>query len=82
MFKLRRFIKLTVVLLAIVAADLPSFAQSSSALGQLTGKDTIYQILTDRFYDGDATSNKPDGSTREDTVGRTKSMVRPTERLI
>lgn len=30
-------------------------------LGPVTSKDVIYQIITDRFYDGDTTNNIPDG---------------------
>ena len=34
---------------------------ASGALGPLTPKDVIYQIITDRFVDGDTTNNKPSG---------------------
>ncbi|WP_201798212.1 alpha-amylase family glycosyl hydrolase [Lachnotalea glycerini] len=30
-------------------------------LGPVTAKDVIYQIITDRFYDGDTSNNIPDG---------------------
>lgn len=30
-------------------------------LGPVTSKDVIYQIITDRFYDGDTSNNVPDG---------------------
>jgi len=36
-------------------------ATASGALGPLTPKDTVYQIITDRFVDGDPTNNKPAG---------------------
>ncbi|MEW9701379.1 alpha-amylase family glycosyl hydrolase [Paenibacillus sp. SI8] len=34
---------------------------ASGALGPVTPKDTVYQIITDRFVDGDTTNNKPAG---------------------
>jgi glycosidase len=37
-------------------------ASASSPLGPVTAKDVVYQILTDRFYDGDASNNIPIGS--------------------
>lgn len=42
----------------------PSTAEAltaSSALGPVTPKDTVYQIITDRFVDGDTTNNIPSG---------------------
>lgn len=36
---------------------------SSGALGPVTPKDTIYQIITDRFFDGDTTNNIPAGTS-------------------
>jgi cyclomaltodextrin glucanotransferase len=38
-----------------------SYAQTCTALGPITSKDTIYQLLTDRFYNGDTTNDKPAG---------------------
>lgn len=38
-----------------------SAATASGALGPLTPKDVVYQIVTDRFVDGDTTNNKPPG---------------------
>lgn len=38
-----------------------SKAQTCTALGPITSKDTIYQLLTDRFYNGDTTNDKPTG---------------------
>jgi glycosidase len=38
-----------------------SHAQTCTALGPITSKDTIYQLLTDRFYNGDTTNDKPTG---------------------
>lgn len=34
---------------------------ASGALGPVTPKDTVYQIITDRFVDGDTMNNKPAG---------------------
>ncbi|MDK2824632.1 MAG: cyclomaltodextrin glucanotransferase [Clostridia bacterium] len=36
-------------------------ATSTGGLGPVTPKDTIYQIITDRFYDGDPSNNIPPG---------------------
>lgn len=36
-------------------------ATSAGALGPLTPKDVVYQIITDRFYDGDPSNNVPGG---------------------
>ncbi len=36
---------------------------ASGALGPVTPKDTIYQIITDRFFDGDTTNNIPAGTS-------------------
>jgi len=36
-----------------------------TALGPVTGKDVIYQIIIDRFYDGDSSNNIPEGSPSE-----------------
>ncbi|WP_197253608.1 hypothetical protein [Paenibacillus dendritiformis] len=35
-------------------------AASGQSLGPVTSKDVIYQILTDRFYDGDGVLYEPD----------------------
>lgn len=35
--------------------------QTSENLGPITSKDVIYQIITDRFYDGDTSNNIPSG---------------------
>ncbi|NMH64077.1 alpha-amylase [Shewanella sp. SHSM-M6] len=39
-----------------------SGSYAAVSLGPITAKDTVYQILTDRFYDGDPTNNIPAGS--------------------
>ncbi|MGG1633731.1 alpha-amylase family glycosyl hydrolase [Paenibacillus sp. NRS-1760] len=36
---------------------------ASSALSPVTPKDTVYQIITDRFYDGNTSNNIPAGSS-------------------
>jgi glycosidase len=52
---------------ALVAALFfrPAVAISAAAarvgLGPLTSRDVVYQIITDRFYDGDPSNNIPDG---------------------
>jgi cyclomaltodextrin glucanotransferase len=57
-------------LAALLAAALLALAGSggtanaltaSGAIGPLTPKDVVYQIITDRFVDGDTTNNKPSG---------------------
>lgn len=55
---------LRVLIFTLVAAlSLPLSAQTP--LGPVTGKDVVYQILTDRFYDGDSSNNIPDGSPED-----------------
>lgn len=56
------------LLLALVMAfalfwtALPAKAEDNvDALGPVTSKDVIYQIITDRFYDGDTSNNVPAG---------------------
>ncbi len=39
----------------------PVRADESLELGPVTSKDVVYQIITDRFYDGDPTNNVPAG---------------------
>lgn len=36
-------------------------AETETELGPVTSKDVIYQIITDRFCDGDTSNNVPDG---------------------
>ena len=36
-------------------------AASAPELGPVTSKDVVYQIITDRFYDGDTSNNVPAG---------------------
>ncbi|THF78797.1 alpha-amylase family glycosyl hydrolase [Cohnella fermenti] len=40
-----------------------SAVTASGALGPLTPKDVVYQIITDRFVDGDTSNNVPSGSS-------------------
>jgi glycosidase len=50
----------SLTLLPLIFVALASNAQST--IGPVTGKDVVYQILTDRFYDGDSSNNVPAGS--------------------
>ncbi len=40
----------------------PSLVFAEESLGPVNSKDVVYQILTDRFYDGDSSNNIPTGS--------------------
>lgn len=54
----------TLLCLAMLVAILSNVAYAgevSSELGPVTSKDVVYQIITDRFYDGDSTNNTPEG---------------------
>lgn len=60
------------ILIAMLSGSLPVAAvESTTDLGPLTSRDVVYQIITDRFYDGDPTNNIPDGfdSTLFDGTG-------------
>jgi len=46
---------------ALASLQTAGAATASGALGPLTPKDVVYQIITDRFVDGDTTNNKPAG---------------------
>ena len=53
------FVLVIVLLLSIPGATV--FAQETvNDLGPVPSKDVIYQIITDRFYDGYSTNNIPD----------------------
>ncbi|NMH60061.1 alpha-amylase family glycosyl hydrolase [Alteromonas ponticola] len=54
-------LKLAVIPVAALALNI-SDALAQNNLGPVTGKDVVYQILTDRFYDGDSSNNIPSGS--------------------
>ncbi|WP_245252169.1 alpha-amylase family glycosyl hydrolase [Paenibacillus sediminis] len=69
---LRKVKKVVAVLALSFSIAMPSFTfnpqhsealTASGALGPVTPKDTIYQIITDRFYDGDTTNNIPAGTS-------------------
>ncbi len=49
-------------LASLISAALMATAEAQTSLGPVTGKDVVYQILTDRFFDGDASNNTPSGS--------------------
>lgn len=40
----------------------PLTINAETSLGPITAKDVVYQLLTDRFYDGDISNNIPAGS--------------------
>jgi cyclomaltodextrin glucanotransferase len=46
----------------LIYSALAASASAQTALGPVTGKDVVYQILTDRFFNGDSTNNIPSGS--------------------
>lgn len=54
------FLALTMLLSPALFA-FPVRADESLELGPVTSKDVVYQIITDRFYDGDPTNNVPAG---------------------
>lgn len=60
-----RFLSLILALLMafmLLWTALPAKAEDKvDALGPVTSKDVIYQIITDRFYDGDTSNNVPEG---------------------
>ena len=49
------------ILLTPALFAFPVRADESLELGPVTSKDLVYQIITDRFYDGDPTNNVPAG---------------------
>lgn len=75
MVKMKTHLKLKALILTIAAVSLLVtsnylhqstqliHAESSyeTNLGPVTAKDVVYQIITDRFYDGDSSNNIPDG---------------------
>ena len=61
-----RLKKLTIVLLILamlftLTSNAVWYQDSVDDLGPVTSKDVIYQIITDRFYDGDSSNNVPAG---------------------
>lgn len=60
------FLALALIIGYTAAYPLPADAAASGrSLGPVTSKDVIYQILTDRFYDGDPANNIPPGTPPE-----------------
>ncbi|MBL4911055.1 MAG: alpha-amylase [Alteromonadaceae bacterium] len=50
-------------LCALLTLSIISYSgMAENSLGPITSKDVVYQILTDRFYDGDTSNNTPPGS--------------------
>ena len=52
------------VALSMTLGAFPVYADSAASapeLGPVTSKDVVYQIITDRFYDGDTSNNVPAG---------------------
>lgn len=47
---------------SLASVALTSVASAEDPLGPVTGKDVVYQIITDRFVDGDSSNNIPSGS--------------------
>ncbi|MED4014466.1 alpha-amylase family glycosyl hydrolase [Sutcliffiella cohnii] len=61
-----RFLKVFLILGLLISIFLPVSSGTTvnatlDRLGPITPKDTIYQIVTDRFYDGDISNNIPQG---------------------
>lgn len=58
--KMKKYLSI-VMLCVLVLSSFTSVraAQNTTPLGPLTPKDVVYQIITDRFYDGDITNNIP-----------------------
>lgn len=52
-------------------------AASAPELGPVTSKDVVYQIITDRFYDGDTSNNVPAGfdATLYDGTGQDLKLI-------
>ena len=60
---IRRCLSLVMVMVLMLSmSSAVVFAQETAIdLGPVTSKDVIYQIITDRFYDGDTSNNVPSG---------------------
>lgn len=52
---------LVMILLLPMSRKTVSAQENENDLGPVTSKDVIYQIITDRFFDGDSTNNVPSG---------------------
>lgn len=60
----KRVISAVLTLAMVLSATLFAFPVSAAEapeLGPVTSKDVVYQIITDRFYDGDPSNNVPEG---------------------
>lgn len=59
------------MVLSVTLFAFPVSAAEAPELGPVTSKDVVYQIITDRFYDGDPSNNVPEGfdSTLYDGTG-------------
>ena len=69
------------VALSMTLGAFPVYADSAASapeLGPVTSKDVVYQIITDRFYDGDTSNNVPAGfdSTLYDGTGQDLKLPR------
>lgn len=63
-YKMRKILKTLVILIFLLQLSSYSFVQAvdySGSIGPVTSRDTIYQIITDRFYDGNKSNNIPAG---------------------
>lgn len=52
---------LALAMTASILSSMGCAADAAPELGPVTSKDVVYQIITDRFYDGDTSNNTPDG---------------------
>lgn len=60
--KIAKLTASTAILSVLLISPVPSQAEENiSPLGPVTSKDTVYQIITDRFSDGDSNNNIPNG---------------------
>lgn len=68
---------LITVISSQIAMPVPVYASGEETnLGPVTSKDVIYQIITDRFYDGDTSNNVPElGSWNVDQC--TEALLNP-----
>ena len=52
---------LAFVMLVALLSSVAYAGNEAPTLGPVTSKDVVYQIITDRFYDGDTANNTPAG---------------------
>lgn len=55
------FLSLALIVSMLIVPINATTQTTTDTLGPVTSKDVIYQIITDRFYDGDTTNNVPTG---------------------